>query len=85
MGVRLNDYTNVDFMKKSYKIEVDCACCAGKMETAAQKVGGVERAEVNYLLQKMTVEFAEGSDAKEVMAEVRRVCRRIEPECEIEY
>lgn len=71
-------------MKKSYKIEVECACCAGKMEQAAQKVKGVREVSVNFLLQKIVVEFEEASDPKAVMAEVLRVCRRVEPDCEIE-
>ena len=33
-------------MKKSYKIEVDCAACAMKMEEAAKKVAGVKDAEI---------------------------------------
>ena len=31
-------------MKKSYKIEVDCANCAQKMEDAANTVAGVAKA-----------------------------------------
>lgn len=72
-------------MKKSYKIDVECACCADKMERAAQKVEGVSSVTVNFLLQKIAVEFAEASDPKTVMAEVLRVCRKVEPDCEIEY
>lgn len=72
-------------MKKSYKIEVECAYCAEKMERAAAKIAGVERARVNFLLQRIDIEFAEGSDVKEVMAEVLRACRRVEPDCDIAY
>lgn len=72
-------------MKKSYKIEVECANCANKMEAAIGKVAGVTAARVNFLLQKVTVEIAEGSDARAVMAEAERVCRKIEPDCTIEY
>lgn len=70
-------------MKKSYKIEVECANCANKMELAAGRVKGVERVRISYLLQKIEVEFTAGSDERAVMAEVLRVCRRIEPDCEI--
>lgn len=72
-------------MKKSYKIEVECANCAMKMETEAAKVAGVRQATVNFILQKIIVEFAEGSDPKEVMADVLRVCRKVEPDCTIEF
>ena len=61
-------------MKKSYKIEVDCANCANKMEQAAQKTEGVKNATVNFMMLKMNVEFEEGQDAKTVMQAVRANC-----------
>ena len=72
-------------MKKTYKIEVDCANCANKMEIAAGKVEGVLSVAVNFMALKMTVEFAEGADEKKVMGEVLKKCRKIEPDCEIYY
>ncbi len=71
-------------MKKSYKIEVDCANCANLMEEAARKTDGVVSATVNFMTQKMIVEFAEGADAKQVMRAVLKACRKVEPDCEIE-
>ncbi len=44
-------------MKKSYKIEVDCANCANKMEDAAKRTPGVKDATVNFMMLKMNVEF----------------------------
>ena len=70
-------------MKKSYKIEVDCANCANKMEQAAKKTDGVKDATVNFMMLKMNVEFEEGQDAKAVMQEVRRNCKKVEDDCEI--
>jgi len=70
-------------VKKTYKIEVDCANCANKMELAANKVAGVEEASVNFMALKMTVEFAPGADEKEVMKQVLKACRRVESDCEI--
>lgn len=70
-------------MKKTYKIEVDCANCANLMENAANKTAGVDKAVVNFMTQKMTVEFAEGADAKQVMQDVLRACKKVEPDCEI--
>ncbi|MBR0365369.1 MAG: cation transporter [Clostridia bacterium] len=70
-------------MKKSYKIEVDCANCANKMETAANNVPGVKAAAVNFMALKMNVEFDEGADVKAVMKDVLKACRKIEPDCEI--
>ena len=72
-------------MKKNYRIEVDCANCAAKMEDAAKKVPGVNDASVNFMALKMTVEFAEGADEKKVMQNVLTVCRRVERDCEIYF
>lgn len=70
-------------MKKTYKIEVDCANCANKMEDAARKTTGVKNATVNFMTLKMSVEFEEGQDPKAVMQEVRRNCKKVEDDCEI--
>ena len=72
-------------MKKTYKIEVDCANCANLMEQAAKKTPGVKDASVSYMSLKMKVEFDEGADEKAVMQEVFKACRKIEPDCEIEF
>ena len=71
-------------MKKSYKIEVDCANCANLMEEATRKTAGVANATVNFMTQKMIVEFAEGADAKAVMQDVLKACKKVEPDCKIE-
>ena len=71
-------------MKKTYMIEVDCANCANLMEEAAKKTAGVQSAVVNFMTQKMTVEFEEGQDPKAVMKDVLRACKKVEPDCEIE-
>ena len=70
-------------MKKTYKIEVDCANCANKMELAAKKTDGVLDASVNFMALKMTVQFNEGADEKEVMKRVLKACRKVESDCEI--
>lgn len=72
-------------MKKTYKIEVDCANCANKMEEAANKTAGVKSATVNFMTLKMIVEFEEGQDAKAVMQEVLKQCKKIEDDCEIYF
>ena len=70
-------------MKKSYKIEVDCANCADKMEQAACRTPGVRQATVNFMTLKMTVEFDEGTDRTEVMQRVLANCKKVEDDCEI--
>ena len=70
-------------MKKTYKIEVDCANCANKMEEAANKTAGVKSAVVNFMTLKMNVEFEEGQDPNAVMQEVRKNCKKVEDDCEV--
>ena len=70
-------------MKKTYKIEVDCANCANLMQEAANKIEGVAKATVNFMTLKMIVEFAEGADHKEVMPRVLEACKKVESDCEI--
>ena len=70
-------------MKKTYKIDVDCANCANKMEEAARKTEGVQSATVHFMAQKMIVEFAEGQAPKAEMEQVRRNCKKVEDDCEI--
>ena len=70
-------------MKKTYRIEVDCANCANLMEDAARRTAGVRGATVNFMTQKLIVEFAEGSEPRAVMQSVLAACKKVEPDCEI--
>ena len=72
-------------MKKSYKIDVDCAACADKMELAAKKTAGVKDVAVNFMTLKMKVEFEDGADETEVMKNVRTNCKKVEADCEVFY
>lgn len=72
-------------MGKTYKIEVDCANCAEKMQEAAKKTEGVTDATVSFMTQKMKVEFMEGADEKAVMKQVLKACKKVEPDCEIAF
>lgn len=70
-------------MKKTYKIDVDCANCANLMEDAAKKTEGVKDATVSFMTLKMKVEFEDGADVDAVMNNVRDNCKRVEDDCEI--
>ena len=70
-------------MKKTYKLEVDCANCANKMEEAAKNTAGVQEATVNFMALKMIVVFEEGADPDTVMKEVLKNCKKVEDDCEI--
>ena len=70
-------------MKKTYKIDVDCANCAAKMEEAAKNTAGVKDATVNFMTLKMIVEFEDGCDPKSGMPDVLKNCKKVEDDCEI--
>ena len=70
-------------MKKTYKIDVDCANCANKMEQAAKNTDGVKDATVNFMMLMMIVDFEEGADPKNVMQDVQKYCKVVEDDCEI--
>ena len=70
-------------MKKTYKIDVDCANCANKMEQAAKNTDGVKDATVNFMMLKMIVEFEEGADPKKVMKDVQKNCIVVVDDCVI--
>lgn len=79
-----NKYKEKEIMiMKKYKIEVDCANCAAKMEDTTKKVAGVKDAAVAFMAQKMSVEFEDGADEAEVMENVLKACKKVEPDCEI--
>ena len=70
-------------MKKRFKlVDLDCANCAAKMEDAIKKVDGVKDATVSFVMQKMTVE-ADDARFDDIMKEIFKVCKRVEPDCEI--
>lgn len=70
-------------MKKTYKVEVDCANCAAKMEEAAKKTSGVKDASLSFMALKLKVEFEDGADVDAVMKEVVKNCKKVEEDCEI--
>ena len=71
-------------MKKVFKmIDLDCANCAAKMEEAINKLPGVTAATVSFLQQKLTIEVADGVDLDALMKEAVKICKKLEPDCEI--
>lgn len=70
-------------MEKQFKIEVDCANCAAKIEAAISKMDGVKEAHVNYIMGKMTVVFDVGAEEKKLLKQMQKTARKIEPDCEI--
>ena len=70
-------------MKKTFKlIDLDCANCAAKMETAIKKLPGVADASVSFMTQKMTLD-ADSAQFDDIMKQVVKTCKKVEPDCEI--
>jgi len=72
-----------DIMKKKFKlVDLDCANCAAKMETAIKKLDGVNDATVSFMAQKLTID-ADDERFDSIMQEVVKVCKKVEPDCQI--
>lgn len=70
-------------MKKTYKVEVDCANCAAKMEEAVKATKGVKDATLSFMTLKLKVEFENGADVNAVMQDALANCKKVEDDCEI--
>mgnify|MGYP000056732873 FL=1 len=70
-------------MKKIFKLEdLDCANCAAKMERAVSKLDGVDAVNVSFMTQRMSID-ADETRFDEIMDNVVKACRKIEPDCKI--
>ena len=70
-------------MTKSYKVDVDCANCAAKMEEAVKATEGVKDAVLNFMLLKLKVTFEDGADPKEVMARCQSAVAKLDDDYKI--
>ena len=70
-------------MKKVFQLEdLDCANCAAKMERAIAKIDGVTSATVSFMTQRLTVE-ADDARFDDIMKEIVKTCKKVEPDCQI--
>lgn len=70
-------------MTKTYRVEVDCAACAAKMEAAAAKVAGVKTCAINFMTQKMTVEYEPEQDIEAVLRVIEKTCKKVDRDFEL--
>ncbi|MBO5269193.1 MAG: cation transporter [Clostridia bacterium] len=74
-------------MKKAYQMEdIDCAHCAAKMETAIRAIDGVVNASINFLAQKLTIEFADDAtekQQKQILKEAQKAVKKVDSEATI--
>ena len=70
-------------MEKSFKlIDLDCANCAAKMENKINKIKGVNKATVNFMMQKLIIDIADDK-FDSIMDEVEKVIKKVEPDCKV--
>ncbi len=65
-------------------VNLDCANCAQKMEDAIRKIDGVEEVSVSFMMQKVTL-TADEEKFDEIKKKIKKVCRKVEPDCKIEF
>lgn len=72
-------------MKKTFTMsDLGCANCAAKMENEISKLDGVNSANVNFIMQKITID-ADDAEFDKIVKKANKICRRIEPDCEIDF
>ena len=65
-------------MLKKYNIKnLDCAHCAKKLENDLSKIEGVTKCNVNFLSQKITVEF--DLEEEKLLEEMKAVIKKTTP------
>ena len=70
-------------MEKSFRlIDLDCANCAAKMERAINKIKSVNKASVNFMMQKLVIDINDDI-FDSVMDEVEKVIKKVEPDCKV--
>lgn len=68
-------------MKKVIRLQdLDCANCAAKMERGIEKIKGVSSVSVDFMTQKIVLDCDDNA-VDEIIAEMKKVCHKIEPDC----
>ena len=67
-------------MTKNYKLTDICPCCALKLEDEIKKINGVKDAKISVMNEKLAID-CEDADMKCILKEIKKACRKIEPDC----
>ncbi len=71
-------------MKSRFKIKgLDCANCASQLERAIQKLDEIENVNINFITQKMELEYDE-KRKEDVIQKVKKIIKKEEPDVTIE-
>ncbi len=70
-------------VKKTFEMEdLDCANCARKMQDAISKLEGVCSCDVNFMMQKLTLEYDDANENK-LFKEIKKCIKKVEPDCNV--
>ncbi|WP_165249136.1 cation transporter [Adlercreutzia sp. ZJ141] len=70
-------------MRKTFKLnDLDCANCAAKMQEVISKIDGVTSANVNFMMQKLTID-ADSERFDAIVDAAQAAISKIEPDCTI--
>ncbi|WP_165046080.1 cation transporter [Adlercreutzia sp. ZJ138] len=70
-------------MRKTFKLnDLDCANCAAKMQEVIGKIDGVTSANVNFMMQKLTID-ADSERFDAIVDAAQAAISKIEPDCTI--
>lgn len=70
-------------MKKTFILEnLGCANCANKMQTAIQKIEGVNFININFATTKMHIE-ADEDKMHSILDAANKIIKKLEPDTEI--
>lgn len=68
-------------VKKEFILEgLDCANCASKIEIEVNKISGIELATMSFINKTLTFETIDNDNIVEVMAQVKKIVNKFEPE-----
>lgn len=71
-------------MNVKFKIKgLDCANCAAELERAIQKIEGINSANINFMTEKMELEYDE-NNKEEILKKLKKTIKREEPDVSIE-
>ena len=71
-------------MKSNFKImNLDCANCALELERAIKKIDGIKDVNINFILQKMKLEYDE-VNKENIILNVKKTIKKEEPDVTIE-
>ena len=71
-------------MESNFKImNLDCANCALELERAIKKIDGIKDVNINFILQKMKLEYDE-VNKENIILNVKKTIKKEEPDVIIE-